>query len=301
MSAIATRIGFADEIIELGKIDKDIVIVNCDVSSSCKSDSFSNLFPERSFNVGIAEQSAVTFAAGLASCGKKPYVVAYSIFASLRMLEMIRQEVAYPNLNVKFIATHFGFTPEFDGASHQAIEDLNVVRSIPNMNVISPADYSSTRFLLRRWNDINKPAFFRLSRNPLPSIYPPSYDRFRNAELLRKGSSTCIIACADTVHLALKAADTTGSSVIDFHSITGLPPSVNLLNFSAFVTVESGNLHGGLGSFIKEFTSEFPSPPRVLSIGVNSKFGESAPYSHLLDKNGISVDNIISKVRSVEL
>ena len=144
---IATRDGFGDEIVELGKENKNVLVVDADIGKSCKTGAFRKELPEQYLNVGIAEQNCAGVAAGLATCGKIPFVVTYAAFGSMRMCEMIRQEACYPNLNVKVACSHGGVTPANDGASHQAIEDLGIYRSIPNMTVIMPADYWSTRKL----------------------------------------------------------------------------------------------------------------------------------------------------------
>ncbi len=141
MEKKATRNGFGEEMVELGRENKNIFIVDADIGKSCKTDAFAKTFPEQHINVGIAEQNAAGVATGMATCGKIPFVVTYAVFGSLRMCEMIRQEIAYPKLNVKIACSHGGVTPANDGASHQAIEDMGVMRTIPNMTVIMPADY----------------------------------------------------------------------------------------------------------------------------------------------------------------
>lgn len=146
---IATRDGFGDEIVELGKQNEDIVVIDIDIGKSCRTEKFSQTLPEQYLNVGIAEQNGAGVAAGLATVGKIPFVVTYAVFGSLRMCEQIRQQICYPNLNVKIACSHGGVTPANDGASHQAIEDMGVLRTIPNMTVIMPADYVSARKLVR--------------------------------------------------------------------------------------------------------------------------------------------------------
>ena len=146
----ATRDGFGEEIVELGKRDNKIYVVDVDIGKSCKTGQFRAELPEQYFNVGIAEQNAAGVAAGMATCGKTPFVVTYAVFGSLRMCEMIRQEICYPNLNVKIACSHGGVTPANDGASHQCIEDLGVLRTLPNMTVIMPADYYSAKKLVAK-------------------------------------------------------------------------------------------------------------------------------------------------------
>ena len=156
-----TRNGFGDEIVALGKEDKNILVVDADIGKSCKTGDFRKALPEQYLNVGIAEQNCAGVAAGLATCGKIPFVVTYAAFGSMRMCEMIRQEIAYPKLNVKIACSHGGVTPANDGASHQAIEDMGILRTIPNMTVVMPADYASARKLVRAAAEFDGPVYLR--------------------------------------------------------------------------------------------------------------------------------------------
>ena len=168
---VPTRDGFGDEIAELGRENRDIYVVDVDIGKSCKTGKFSKALPQQYLNVGIAEQNGAGVAAGLATTGKIPFVVTYAVFGSLRMCEQIRQEICYPNLNVKIACSHGGLTPANDGASHQAIEDIGVLRSIPNMTVIMPADYVSARKLVREAANTYGPMFLRFTRDAIPVIY----------------------------------------------------------------------------------------------------------------------------------
>lgn len=205
---IPTRDGFGDEIVELGKENRNILVVDADIGKSCKTGAFRKALPEQYLNVGIAEQNCAGAAAGLATCGKIPFVVTYAAFGSMRMLEMIRQEICYPHLNVKIACSHGGVTPANDGASHQAIEDMGILRTIPNMTVIMPADYWSARTLVRAAAEFDGPVYLRFTRDAIPSIYGES-DEFEigKAKLLRSGSDVAIIANGDTVRLAIEAAE----------------------------------------------------------------------------------------------
>ena len=171
MEKKATRNGFGEEMIILGNENKNIFIVDADIGKSCRTDGFTKAHPDQHINVGIAEQNAAGVAAGMATTGKIPFVVTYAVFGSLRMCEMIRQEIAYPRLNVKIACSHGGFTPANDGASHQAIEDMGVMRTIPNMTVIMPADYWAARKLTRAVANYDGPAFIRFTRDAIPIIY----------------------------------------------------------------------------------------------------------------------------------
>ena len=164
MTARATREALGDEILELGKKHQDIFVIDCDVAKSCKTLAFAGQLPEQHLNVGISEQNAVGIAAGLATTGKVPFVVTYAIFGSMRACEQIRQEVCYTKLNVKILCSHGGLTPANDGASHQCIEDMGVLRTIPGMTVIMPADYASARKLIAESYAYNGPVYLRLDR-----------------------------------------------------------------------------------------------------------------------------------------
>ncbi len=298
---IATREGYGDEILALGRENKDIYVVDCDIGKSCKTVPFSNELPNQHVNVGIAEQNACGVAAGLATTGKIPFVTTYAVFGSMRMSEQIRQEVCYPNLNVKIACSHGGFTPANDGASHQCIEDMGILRTIPNMTVCMPADYYATRKLVRAAAEKYGPVYLRFTRDGIPCIYDEnSTFELGKANKLMDGTDITIIGNGDVLNLAYKAANELkekGVSVtlLDMHTIK--PLDVNavkeaLEKTSKIVTVEDHNIINGLGSAVCEVVAE-AGKGVVRRIGVQDKFGESAPYESLLAKNGITVENII--------
>jgi transketolase len=224
----ATREAFGDEIVKLGKENKDIYVIDVDIAKSCKTSNFSKQLPNQHINVGIAEQNAAGVAAGLATTGKIPFVSTYAVFGSLRMAEQIRQEVCYPNLNVKIACSHGGLTPANDGGSHQAIEDMGVLRSFPNMTVIMGADYYSTRKLVEQASKIYGPVFLRFTRDTVPMIYDENEEfTIGKAKQLKQGKDIAIIANGDTVRLALEATrelEKEGISVklLDMHTIKPL-------------------------------------------------------------------------------
>ena len=205
---IATRDGFGEEIVALGKENRNILVVDADIGKSCKTGAFRKELPEQYLNVGIAEQNCAGVAAGLATCGKIPFIVTYAAFGSMRMVEMIRQEICYPHLNVKLACSHGGVTPANDGASHQASEDMGILRTIPNMTVIMPADYYSARKLVRAAAEFDGPVYLRFTRDAIPVIYDEE-DSFviGKAKQLRQGKDVAIIANGDTVRLAIQAAE----------------------------------------------------------------------------------------------
>ncbi len=304
---IATRDGFGDEIVELGKENKNVLVVDADIGKSCKTGAFRKELPEQYLNVGIAEQNCAGVAAGLATCGKIPFVVTYAAFGSMRMCEMIRQEACYPNLNVKVACSHGGVTPANDGASHQAIEDLGIYRSIPNMTVIMPADYWSTRKLVRAAAEVHGPVYLRFTRDKVPVIYDENTEFvIGKANRLREGKDVAIIANGDTVRLAIQAAEELEAQgitarVLDMHTIK--PLDVEAVQscvdeIGKIVTVEDHNILNGLGSAVCEVAAE-AGKGRVKRIGIQDQFGQSAPYERLLEMNGVTVENIVAQAKTL--
>ncbi|MBQ3263058.1 MAG: transketolase family protein [Oscillospiraceae bacterium] len=302
---IPTRNGFGEEIVALGKENKDILVVDIDIGKSCKTGDFRKALPEQYLNVGIAEQNGAGVAAGLATCGKIPFVVTYAAFGSMRICEMIRQEIAYPNLNVKIACSHGGLTPANDGASHQAIEDMGILRTIPNMTVCMPADAVAARKLVRAAAETYGPVYLRFTRDAVPVIYDDSAEfTLGKANLLRDGKDIAILANGDTVHLALKAAEQLAAEgiqarVLDFHTIKPLDEAaVNACidEIGSIITVEDHNILNGLGSAVAEIVAE-RGKGRMKRIGVQDQFGQSAPYERLLEMNGITVENIIAQAK----
>lgn len=302
----ATREAFGDEILKLGKENKNIYIVDIDIGKSCKTGAFAKELPNQHINVGIAEQNGCGVAAGLATTGKIPFVSTYAIFGSLRMAEQIRQEVCYPKLNVKIACSHGGLTPANDGASHQCIEDMGVLRTFPNMTVIMGADYYSTRKLIRQAAELNGPVYLRFTRDAIPVIYDENEEfEIGKAKQIMDGEDIAIIANGDTVHLALEAAkklNEEGISVklLDMHTIKPLDREavVGCLNIGKVITVEDHNIINGLGSAVCEVVAE-EGKGIVKRIGVQDQFGQSAPYEKLMEINGITIDNIINTAKEL--
>ena len=304
---IATRDGFGDEIVELGKEDKNVLVVDADIGKSCKTGAFRKELPEQYLNVGIAEQNCAGVAAGLATCGKIPFVVTYAAFGSMRMCEMIRQEACYPNLNVKVACSHGGVTPANDGASHQSIEDMGIYRSIPNMTVIMPADYWSTRKLVRAAAEKHGPVYLRFTRDKVPVIYDENTEFvIGKANRIRDGKDVAIIANGDTVRLAIQAAEELEAQgitarVLDMHTIKPLDVEAVqscIDEIGAIITVEDHNIMNGLGSAVCEVAAE-AGKGKVKRIGIQDQFGQSAPYERLLAMNGITVENIVAQAEAL--
>ncbi len=303
---IPTRNGFGEAIVELGKENKDILVVDIDIGKSCKTGEFRKQLPEQYINVGIAEQNGAGVAAGLATCGKIPFVVTYAAFGSMRICEMIRQEICYPNLNVKIACSHGGVTPANDGASHQAIEDMGILRTIPNMTVVMPADYASAKALVKKAAAFDGPVYLRFTRDAVPVIYGEDEDfEIGKAKLLREGKDVAIIANGDTVCLALQAADVLAAQglqarVLDMHTIKPLDvEAVNacINDTGKIITVEDHNILNGLGSAVAEIIAE-AGRGRLKRVGIQDQFGQSAPYQRLLEMNGITVENIVALAQS---
>jgi len=297
----ATRDGFGEAIVELGKENKNIVVVDCDIGKSCKSTQFIKELPAQHVNVGIAEQNGAGVAAGLATCGKIPFVVTYAAFGSMRMCEMIRQEICYPKLNVKIACSHGGVTPANDGASHQAIEDMGILRTLPNMTVVMPADYVSAKKLVKAAAAFDGPMYLRFTRDAIPVIYDENVElEIGKAHLVRDGKDVAIIANGDTVRLAIEAAQELenkgiSAKVLDMHTIKPLDVAAVtdcIENIGKIVTVEDHNILNGLGSAVCEVAAEL-GKGKVKRVGIQDQYGESAPYERLLAKNGITVENIV--------
>lgn len=304
---IATRNGFGEEIVALGKLNDKIYVIDNDIGKSCKTSAFMKELPQQYLNVGIAEQNGAGIAAGLATCGKIPFVVTYAVFGSLRMCEQIRQEICYPNLNVKFACSHGGVTPANDGASHQAIEDMGVLRTIPNMTVIMPADYYAAKKLVKAAAEIYGPVFLRFTRDNIPVIYDENTEfEIGKAVKLSEGTDIAIIANGDTVRLAIEAKEALakdGISVrlLDMHTIKPLDKEAvtSCINdIGKIITVEDHNIINGLGSAVCEVAAEM-GKSKVHRIGIQDQFGQSAPYERLLAMNGITVENIIAQSKAL--
>jgi len=303
----ALRDGFGDEIIELGRENSKIYVIDCDIGKSCKTQPFAKELPEQYLNVGIAEQNAAGVGAGLATCGKIPFVCTYAAFGSMRMCEQIRQEMCYPVLNVKIACSHGGLTPANDGASHQCIEDIGIMRTLPNMTVVAPGDYYATRKLVREAAKIYGPVYLRFTRDAIPFVYDENEEfEIGKAKQLKSGNDVTIIASGSVLHLAVQAAErleAEGVSVrlIDMHTIKPLDKEIvmkALEETGAVITVEDHNILNGLGSAVCEVSAEL-GKGRVKRMGVQDQFGESGPYYKLLEKNGVTVDLIVDNAKGM--
>ena len=291
----ATLDAYGDEILALGLENPDIFVIDCDISKSCKTAPFAESLPKQHINAGIAEQNACGMAAGLALCGKTPFVTTYAVFGSMRMCEQIRQSVCLPCLNVKIACSHGGLTAGNDGASHQGVEDMGVLRALPNMTIVMGCDYYSTRKLVRALASYKGPAYLRLTRDPVNRVYEAGAEFvIGKANILKKGGDVAVIATGDGAQIAIEAADILyakgfNATVVDMHTIKPIDAELIktlLKTIGKIVTVEDHSIINGLGSAVAEVVSENGGIMR--RIGIRDRYGESAPYDRLLSMHGIT-------------
>ena len=305
MNNIATREAYGQALAELGDLRDDIVVLDADLSKSTKTNEFAKRFPKRFFNMGIAEQNLIGAACGLSTTGKIPFVSTFAVFATGRGFEIIRNSVCYSNLNVKICATHAGITVGEDGGSHQSIEDISIMRSIPNMTVLVPADGVETKKMIYEITKYEGPVYVRLGRSSVPSIFNDDYDfEIGKGVILREGTDATIISCGIMVNEAIMASkllESEGINVRVINMSTIKPIDKELIIESArktgaIVTAEEHSIIGGLGSAVSEVVTE-ECPVIVKKIGVNDVFGQSGTASELISEYGLTVDNIIKKVK----
>ncbi|MDN5331897.1 MAG: transketolase [Tepidanaerobacteraceae bacterium] len=306
MPKIATREAYGEALAELGEEIKDIVVLDADLSKSTKTSVFAKKFPERFFNMGIAEQNLMGTAAGLATCGKIPFASTFAIFATGRAFEQIRNSICYPNLNVKIAATHAGITVGEDGATHQSIEDIALMRALPNMTVINPADATETKKAVRAAAQMKGPVYLRLGRHPVETIFGEGYE-FKPGKgvILREGRDVAIIATGVMVAEALKAAeilekDGINAMVVNIHTIKPIDEEVILkaAECGAIVTAEEHSIIGGLGSAVAEVLSE-KKPVPIKRIGIKDVFGMSGKPEELMKAYGLAAEDIAEAARTL--
>jgi transketolase len=307
MSKVATRDVYGKVLAQLGAENKDIVVLDADLSKSTKTCDFAKAFPERFFDMGVAEQNMLGTAAGFAAAGKIPFASSFAIFAVGRAFEQIRNSIAYPKLNVKIAATHAGISVGEDGASHQSIEDIAIMRVLPNMTVIVPADGIETELAVKAAVAYKGPVYLRLGRLALPVLFDDSYKfEIGKANMVREGSDVTVIACGLMVGPALEAADklageNIGVRVINMHTIKPIDREAiekAARETKAIVTAEEHNIIGGLGSAVAEvLTATVPVVQEM--VGVKDTFGESGPPAELLEKYGLNANAIVEAVKKV--
>jgi len=302
-----TRYSYAEAIIELGEKNPKVVVLDADVSKSIKTNEFAEKYPDRSFNFGVAEQNMMAAAAGMATTGLIPFATTYAVFASMRALDMVRNSIHYPRLNVKIAASHGGITPGPDGVTHQGQEDLSIIRAIANSTIIAPADPSTTKLAVWAAAEYDGPVYLSFTRDPVPTIFDLNYPfEIGKAVTVRDGNDATIIAIRDLVVQALIAAEHLAAKglnirVIDCHTLKPLDVETVLeaaVETGAIVAAENNMFYGGLGSAVAEALVE-NHPIPMKRIGVRDTFAESGPYLDLLEKYGLSARHIAAAVEDV--
>ncbi len=293
---MATRDAYGEELVEIGRENPDIVVLDADLSGSTKTSLFARVFPERFFNTGIAEANMIGIAAGLAAAGKIPFASTFAVFAPGRVYDQIRMSVAYPALGVKIAATHAGLTVGEDGASHQALEDLALARVLPNLTVIVPADGPETRAAVRAAVAHPGPVYLRLGRAPVPVIYPDGRSfTIGRYDVLKEGRDVALVASGIMVDICLQAAlslaaDGVLAAVVNASTLKPLDEETLLAvaaRTGAVVTAEEHSVIGGLGGAVAEFLSgTLPVP--VVRVGVADRFGRSGRPDELLEAYGLT-------------
>ena len=300
----SVRNAYGKTLVELGKENKDIVVLDADLSCSTQTQIFAKEFPERFFNVGIAEQDLMTTAAGLACTGKIPFVSTFAVFASGRAWEQIRNTICYSNLNVKIAATHGGITVGEDGASHQALEDIALMRAIPNMTVIVPADEAETIAAIKYAAELKSPVYVRISRSNLPDVFDGSRKfNFKKADVMQEGQDITLITNGETLIETLNCAKMLkekgiSAEVINMPVVKPLDKETvinSAKKTNRVVTIENHSIIGGLGSAITEVLSE-EYPTKVTRIGTNDEFGQSGTAKELVDFYGLTAEKLTEKI-----
>lgn len=303
----ATREAYGEILAQLGEENKDIVVLDADLSGSTKTAVFAKKFPERFFNMGIAEANMVGTAAGLAAAGKIPFVSTFAIFAAGRAWEQIRQSVAYPKANVKIVPTHGGITVGEDGGSHQSIEDIAIMRAIPNMTVIVPADAAETRGAVAAAAALQGPVYIRLGRNKVPSVFPEDHDFVlgKGCELAAGCDMTFVTTGIMTAQ-ALQAAkllekDGVSARVVHISTIKPLDQDIILKaarETGAIVTAEEHSIIGGLGSAVTELLAEH-QPTLVKRVGIQDRFGLSGKAEELLKYFSLTAEDLVDAAKDL--
>jgi transketolase len=303
----ATRHSYAEAIIEVGEANPNVVVLNADVAKSIGTTEFRDRFPDREFNFGIAEQNMMAAAAGMASTGLIPFVSTYAVFASMRALDQLRNSVHYPRLNVKVAASHSGITPGPDGVTHQAQEDMSILRCLANSTAIAPADPVSCKKAIHAAAEYDGPVYLSFTRDPTPYLYDESFPfEIGKAVAIREGGDVTIVAMRDLVFQALIAAENLADAgidarVLDCHTLKPLDEQTILKaagETGAIVTAENNVIFGGLGSAVAELLVE-NNPIPMQRIGVRDTFAESGPYLEVIDKYGLTARHIEQAARKV--
>lgn len=304
---IATRDSYGNALVELGKGHENLVVLDADLAGATKTSIFKKAFPERHIDCGIAEANMTGIAAGLATCGKVPFMSSFAMFAAGRAFEQVRNSIGYPHLNVKIGASHAGISVGEDGATHQCNEDIALMRTIPEMVVINPCDDVEARAAVKAAYEYVGPVYLRFGRLAIPVINDESTYKFQIGKgiVLKEGKDITLVATGLCVYETLEAAkklaqDGIDAEVINIHTIKPLDEELILSSAKKtgkVVTVEEHSVIGGLGSAVCDCLSE-NAPTKVMKIGIYDTFGESGPAKALLEKYGLTADHIYEKVKA---
>ncbi|MBO5413725.1 MAG: transketolase family protein [Clostridia bacterium] len=302
---IATRQSYGEALLELGRENKDIVVFDADLAGATKTSIFAKEFPNRFFDMGIAEADMVSTAAGMSTFGKIPYVSTFAVFAAGRAYDQIRNSVCYPNLNVKICATHAGITVGEDGATHQMLEDLGMMRGLPNMTVISTSDDTQTRWAVKEISKIKGPVYLRLCRLATPVIYEEN-QKFEIGKSVQIGEGTdaTVFATGVTVAESLKAKEELEKQginvrVVDIHTIKPIDKEMIIKcakETKKLISIEDHNVIGGLGTAIADVLVE-NYPTKLTKIGINDTFGKSGKAEELMEYYGLTAENIVKVIK----
>jgi len=300
----SSRDVYGKTLVELGRQYKEVVVLDADTASSTRTCSFKEEFPDRFFNFGVAEANMIGAAAGIALCNKKPYVSSFGIFGTARVFEQIRTVLCWPNLDVKIILTHNGITVGEDGVSHQSIEDIGLLRLLPNMKIIVPTDRIETRKVILASINIPGPLYIRLSRQATPIIHNEDYEfEFGKGKILKEGKDIAIIATGIMVKEALEVAyEVKDYDIAVVQMSTIKPIDKELLidlaeKIGRIITLEEHLVIGGLGSAVAETITETGIPCKIKKIGIEDEFGLSGLPEELLKKFGLNKADIIEKIK----
>ena len=305
MEKQATREAYGQALEELGAVRQDVVVLDADLPKSTKTSMFQSKYPERFFNAGIAEQNLMGLAAGFAAAGKVPFASTFAVFATGRAYDQIRNSICYPRLNVKIAATHAGITVGEDGGSHQALEDINLMRGLPNMTVLVPADGPEAKNAVKAAAEYEGPVYIRLGRSGVPTITDAdAHFVIGKGRVMREGSDVTLIGCGMMVAKALEAADAlaeegVSAAVIDMSTIKPIDRELIVewaKKTGAIVTAEEHNVIGGLGSAVAEVLVEEALVP-MERVGIEDVFGESGTGGELVEKYRLTAEHIVEKAR----
>lgn len=301
------REAFGKALVELGKENKNIVVLDADLSASTQTKLFAKEFPDRFFDIGIAEQDLIGTAAGLSAVGKIPYTATFAVFATGRTYDQIRNTVCYSNFNVKIVGTHGGITVGEDGATHQALEDIALMSNLPNMTVIVPSDYAETFSAIKYASTLNTPVYVRVARASLPDVFEDGYEISPKAKIMKEGKDLTLITNGETLQEALVAIDELTNKGIDvelLHIPFVKPFDKDSVIKSAkktglVVTLENHSVKGGLGSAVCEVLSE-EFPTKVVRLGVNDEFGMSGTSEELMAHFKLDAKSIVKRIVEIK-